>query len=412
MRSRRAESAGAQAGPEGAARGSSFDAGAAGRIAIVGPAYPLRGGNALFVAHLYEALRADHDVYVVSFTRLYPGLLFPGRTQMNVSRDPVKATPSRQIIDSINPITWRRAVRWILSPSRRPDLVIFVWWNPFFGLCYGSIARALKRRGGVGVAFVCENVVSHENRRIDKMLTRYACAAADYIMVLSGVVARRIQALFPTVPVRQAALPIYDCYRQGDREREDLRARLGLTRPTALFFGYVREYKGLRYLLRALPRILESVDIDLLVVGEFYEDRAEYDTLVEDLDVGNHVTIVDEHVPDEEVGCYFAASDVVVLPYVTATQSGITQIAYAMGLPVISTDVGGLPEVVRDGETGYIVKPRDADGLADAVARYFVEEKKQAFSANVALEVKRDRAGELLRQAVRDFLEMERTRGG
>jgi len=389
---------------------SSFDAGPPGRITIVGPAYPLRGGNALFVAHLYEALRADHDVSVVSFTKLYPRLLFPGRTQLNLSRDPVKATPSRQIIDSANPLTWLRAARWILAPARRPDLVVFVWWNPFFGPCYGTIARALKRGRGPGIAFVCENVVSHENRPIDKHLTRYACSAADYIMVLSGVVARRVGALFPTTPVRQAALPIYDCYRRADHDREATRARLGLRRPTALFFGYVREYKGLSYLLRALPRVLESLEIDLLVVGEFYDDRAPYDRLIDELGIGDHVRIVAEHVPDESVGDYFAASDVAVLPYVSATQSGITQIAYAMGLPVISTDVGGLPEVVRDGETGYIVRPRDAEGLADAVVRYFTDGKGPEFAANVNLEVKRDRAGELLRQAVRDFLEMERAR--
>ena len=127
---------------------------ASARIAVVGPAYPLRGGNALFVAHLYENLRLDHDAYVVSFTRLYPSLLFPGKTQLNVSHDPVKSTPSRQMIYSINPLTWVRTVRWILQPRRRPDLVVFVWWNPFFGACYGVMARMLRRHSDVRVMFV------------------------------------------------------------------------------------------------------------------------------------------------------------------------------------------------------------------------------------------------------------------
>ena len=129
---------------------SSFDSRAGARIAIVGPAYPLRGGNALFVAHLYDSLRSDHDTYVTSFKRLYPSLLFPGRTQLNVSRDPVKSTPSRQLIDSINPFSWIRAVNWIAQPKRKPDLVMFVWWNPFFGICYGVMARMLRRRVGAG----------------------------------------------------------------------------------------------------------------------------------------------------------------------------------------------------------------------------------------------------------------------
>lgn len=393
-------------------RRSLYDPAAGARIAIVGPAYPLRGGNALFVAHLYDNLRHDHDAYVVSFRRLYPSFLFPGKTQMNLSRVPVKSTPSRQLIDSVNPFSWSRAIDWMAVPKRRPDLVLFVWWNPFFGVCYGEMAKMLKRRTGAGIVFVCENVVSHENRPADRSLTRFALSKADYFLVLSGVVARRIQSLFPTVPVRQAALPIYDCYRGADTDRRTARAALGLTRPTILFFGYVRAYKGLDYLLRAMPRIRERIDADLLIVGEFYDDRSKYDRIIDELGLGERVRIVAEHVPDEEVGKYFAVADVVVLPYTSATQSGITQIAFAFGLPVISTNVGGLPEVVRDGETGYIVPPRDEDALADAVVRYFEGERGAAFHKNVEVEAKRDRAGGLIRRAVRDFLEMEREHGG
>ncbi len=389
--------------------GTSFERGSGARVAIVGPAYPLRGGNALFVAHLYESLRLDHDTYVVSFKRLYPSLLFPGKTQMNLSRVPVKSTPSRQIIDSIDPASWVRAVRWITRPKRRPDMVIFVWWNPFFGICYGVMARALRRRYGIPVVFVCENVVSHENRWVDRFLTRFALSAAEYFIVLSDVVGRRIESLFPTVPLRKAALPIYTCYRTSETDREPARQALGLTRPTILFFGYVRKYKGLANLLRAMPRVLESVDADLLIVGEFYDDRKGYDAIVTDLGIRDHVRIVAEHVPDEDVGRYFCASDVVVLPYLSATQSGITQVAYAFGLPVISTNVGGLPEVVSDGETGYIVEPGDEEALAGAIVKFFKGGERERLTANVIAESKRDRAGELLRKAVQDFIDMERS---
>jgi len=382
----------------------------AARIAIVGPSYPFRGGNALFVAHLYESLKRDYDTYIASFKRLYPELLFPGRTQMNRSHDPVKMTPSRQVIDSIGPVTWWRAARWMSDPARRPDLALFVWWNPFFGPAYGTIARELKRRTGCGIVFVAENVVSHENRFIDQYLTRYALGKADYFLVLSGVVHNRIHALYPTVPIRQAALPIYDCYMPDGIGRAEARSSLGLERPTVLFFGYVREYKGLDHLIRAMPAVAREVDAELVVVGEFYDPREKYDRLIEEMGVGDRVRIVDEHVPDEDVARYFLAADVVTLPYVSATQSGITQIAFACGVPVISTNVGGLPEVITDGVTGLIVEPGDAEALARSITRYFREGLREPFARNVRTEARRDRAGELLRSAVRDFLEMERTR--
>ncbi len=378
------------------------------RIAIVGPAYPIRGGNALFVAHLLDALRQDHDVYVVSYSRLYPRLLFPGKTQMNLSHDPVKSTPSRQLVDSINPLSWFRTAAWIASPKRRPDLVVFTWWNPFFGPALGTIARLVRRRTGAGVVFVAENVVSHENRFLDRFLTRFALSAADYFLVLSGVVARRIQSLFPGVPVRQAALPIYDCYHPDEIDRESVRGRLGLTKPTILFFGYVRAYKGLSYLIEAMPAVLKSHDIQLLIVGEFYEDRSRYERLIDALGLRDSVTIVAEHVPDEAVGDYFVASDLVVLPYLSATQSGITQIAYAFGLPVVSTDVGGLPEVVKDGETGYVVKSGSAEALANAIVSFFDGADREALARGVASEARGDQAGELMRRSIADFLELHR----
>ena len=391
-----------------------LDEGAGARVAIVGPAYPLRGGNALFVAHLADSLSSDHDVYVVSYSRLYPSLLFPGKTQMNLSRDPVKTTASRQLVDSINPLSWVRAARWMAVPVRRPDLVIFTWWNPFFGPALGVIARLVRRWTGAGVIFVAENVVSHENRFVDRFLTRFALSAADYFLVLSGVVASRIQSLFPGVPMRQAALPIYGCYRseepRGDGKRQaSLKEELHLNRPVVLFFGYVREYKGLRYLLEAMPTVLKRLDVELLIVGEFYDDRERYERMIDTLGIRERVTVIAEHVPDEAVGRYFSAADLVVLPYVSATQSGITQIDYAFGLPVVSTDVGGLPEVVADGETGYIVSAGDSQALALAIARFFTSGEAERMRLNVQNEARGDRAGELMRRAVRDFVEMNST---
>jgi glycosyltransferase involved in cell wall biosynthesis len=354
------------------------------KIVLVGPAYPLRGGNALFVAHLYAALSQGNEVVVISFSRLYPGFLFPGVRQTDVSGVAIKKHPARAIIDCLNPRTWFQAARVAIKED--PDLLVFTWWNPFFGPIVKTIAATFKRRTRKPVVIIAENVVSHEARWIDLFLTMMALRQADRFLVLSSVVDKDIRRLFPISKVFRSSLPVYDCYRVGDSLTQlEAKKRLHLVdKNVILFFGYIRGYKGLMNLIEAFPLIKKGVaNAHLLIVGEYYDNPKPYHEAMQKLGMSEHVTEVAEYVANEDVHLYFEAANVAVLPYNGATQSGILSIAYGFSKPVIVTDVGGLAELVDDGKTGFIVPPNDQKQLADAVIRYFSEHREAEFSANV-----------------------------
>ncbi len=354
------------------------------KIVIIGPAYPLRGGNALFVAHLYDALADKNEVSVISYSRLYPGFLFPGVRQVDISSTPMKQHPATAVIDCLTPLTWLKAAR--LAASLNPDLLVFTWWNPFFGPIVKTIASSYKRRTGKPVIIVAENVVSHEARKVDLFLTMMALKQADRFLVLSEVVERDIRKLFPSSKVFRSSLPVYECYQVGDTLTQDqAKQRLKIAeKDVILFFGYVRAYKGLMNLLEAFPTILqERKTAHLLIVGEYYDDPKPYHEAMERLGIRDHITEVAEYVANEDVHLYFEAANLAVLPYNGATQSGILSIAYGFSKPVVVTDVGGLAELVDDGKTGYVVPPRDVRKLAEAIIRYFREGKEAEFSANI-----------------------------
>jgi len=354
------------------------------KIVIIGPAYPLRGGNALFVAHLYAALAESNEVTVLSFSRLYPGFLFPGVRQVDISGVAMKQHPALQVIDCLNPITWYKAAR--LASSLKPDLLVITWWNPFFGPIVKTIASNYKRRTGRPVVIIAENVVSHEARWIDLYLTTIALRQADRFLVLSGVVETDIRKLFPATKVFRSSLPVYDCYRIGGALTQvQAKEKLGLAnKDVILFFGYVRRYKGLMNLLEAFPAIKQGVPhAHLLLVGEYYDDPKPYRDAIQRLGLAANVTEVAEYVANEDVHLYFEAANVAVLPYNGATQSGILSIAYGFSKPVIVTDVGGLAELVDDVRTGFIVPPHDTGKLGEAVVRYFKENREKEFAANI-----------------------------
>ena len=358
------------------------------RIVLIGPAYPIRGGNALFVAHLYESLAAVNDVKVISYSRLYPDFLFPGVRQTDVSGVAIKKHPAAHIIDCLNPFTWRKAAR--LAASMNPDMLVFTWWNPFFGFIVRTIALAFKRRAKKPVVIVVENVISHEGRWIDVFLTKIALQTADRFLVLSKVVEEGMRKLYPQIKVFRSSLPIYDCYQSNEQlTQQQAQQQLGLAgKNVILFFGYIRQYKGLMNLIEALPLIRNQVsNAHLLIVGEFYDNPQPYLNTIKRLDLGANITIINEYVANEAVHVYFTAANLAVLPYNEATQSGILSIAYGFAKPVVITDVGGLAELVDDGKTGFIVPPHDIPKLADSVIRYFKENREQDFSHNI--EVKR-----------------------
>lgn len=322
-----------------------------------------------------------HEVKLIAMKRQYPSLLFPGKTQIDESDVAIKVDGAELVIDSINPLSWRKAASNI--ESWRPDLLVIQWWHPFFSPAFGSIARLIGRK--VPVLFLCHNVIPHEKQGPVAALSRAALRWGDLFIVHSEEDMRNLRAILPESKVKTARHPTYEVFKYSEISREEARNALEIAQDARmlLFFGLVRSYKGLKYLIKAMPRIRDQVCAELLVAGEFYEGRTSYDALIQELKLAEEVRVEDRYVPNEQVGIYFMASDVVVLPYVTATQSGIVQIAYGFERPVITTNVGGLPEVVRNGETGLLVPPADPIALADAVIRFFKDNLGETLARGV-----------------------------
>jgi len=344
-------------------------------ITVFGPFHPYRGGIAHHTTLLASTLAEHHPVLGLNFTRLYPGLLFPGRTQFDASTAPLEAPGVRieRLVDSIGPHTWPRAARAVRAHGTR--LLVVQWWHPFFAPACRSLA-ASARRAGARVLFLCHNVLPHERSRLDAALVRLGLGAADAFLVQSAGDLDTLAQLFPSRPRAHTPHPAYTFFARGAIDRAGARAALQLAPgPVVLFFGLVRAYKGLDVLLRALALARARADVTLVVAGEFYEDRRSYDDLVRTLGLENAVRIHDRYIPNEEVETYFRAADLVVLPYRSATQSGIAQIALGFEIPVIVTRTGGLPEVVREGETGFVVPPEDPPALAAALADFFLEDR-------------------------------------
>ena len=353
------------------------------RLSVVGPFYPYRGGIAHFGAALVGELRArGHTVDPVTFARQYPDLLFPGTTQFETGAEgqPGEAEP---ILDTVGPRSWRRTAKAITE--HRPDAALFQFWTPFLGPAYGSVARLLRREGIPSLAIV-HNAIPHERRPGDRALARYFLNACAGHVVMSGSVRRDLGTLGIAAPVREVRHPVVAHF--GDMlPRAAARAALGLPAdaPVLLFFGFVRRYKGLHVLLDALPAVLKRLpEAKLVVAGEFYDDDAPY--RAQSAALGDAVRFDADYIPNERVGLYFSAADVVVQPYVTATQSGVAQIAFQFGRPVITTDVGGLAEAVPDGEAGLVVPPENPPALAAAIVRFFEEELAERLEVGVQRE--------------------------
>lgn len=353
------------------------------KFVLVGTAYPHRGGIAHFIALLSRELAAaGHEVKVVSFSRQYPSFLFPGKTQDDEGPETIRVD-SERLVDSINPFSWFSAGRRITQI--KPDLVVFKYWMPFFSPAFGTMVRVL-RRSGIRTCFLLDNVIPHERRMLDIPLLRYALGPVDTFIAQSDVVAEDLRKFRSTAPLTKVPHPVYSIF-DGAPDREDARRRLGVdAREVALFFGFIRGYKGFMNLLNAVALIPRERDFQLLVGGEFYGDEEVYRKAIRELDLTDRLVLHDRYIPNQEVADFFCAANVVVLPYVAATQSGIIQIAFNFDRPVITTDVGGLPEVVRDGVLGNVVPCEDPQALSKAIIDYFEQGKEATYTPNVARE--------------------------
>ncbi len=323
---------------------------------------------------------------IVSLTRQYPSILFPGKTQIDPGK-PLFNVPTVPMIDTINPISWFRAARYIVS--QKPDVIIFRYWMPFFAPCFGSIVRLVKRKIKTQVIFICDNIIPHEKRPGDIALTKYAFHSVDSFVVLSKTVEEDLHRFVPKARYILSPLPLFNVFGELQPKKES-KLKLGISEDhVMLFFGYVRAYKGLDVLLDAMPLILKKMSAVLLIAGEFYEDEEKYRNKIRHLGLEEHIRLYSDYIPNEEISSYFSAADVVVLPYVSATQSAIVPVAYHFNKPVIVTDVGGLSEVVKNGRTGFIVPPQNPQAFADAVVRFYEEKREDEFASNINEEKKK-----------------------
>jgi len=359
------------------------------RLAVVGPTYPFRGGIAQYSTMLVYYLRAaGHTTFFYSFTRQYPTWLFPGRSDLDPSRTALRVD-CEYLLDPMNPLTWWRLVRRVRADQ--PDLLLLQWWVPYWTPSLTVISSLLKRPPATKIAMICHNVLPHDGGGvIDRRLATTVLRRADALIVHSDPDRYRARALLPQARIVKAFLPTYEPVSQEAKAATTAALRdqwrLLDRRRVLLFFGFVRPYKGLEYLIQALAQVRHQLDVHLLVVGEIWGSQAYYERYAAEFGVTDAVTFVNRYVPNEELPAIFSAADVVVLPYISATQSAVVQLAFGFGKPVITTNVGGLPEVVKDGMTGLIVPPQDATALAQAIVRYFQDDLATCLAARVQAE--------------------------
>lgn len=350
------------------------------KIVLIGPVYPYKGGIAHYTSLLCRELQKSHNVEMVSFSLQYPKVLFK-REQKDYTNKSFAIEGTHYWINTINPFTWIKVTRQIKKCNA--DAIIMEWWHPYFAPCYFVLTKLLKKCRKL---FICHNVFPHERFPMDRWLTKVTLKQGDKFVVQSRTDADDLIQIIPRADYIVTPHPTYNAFRMKGISREEARKLidLDLETPMLLFFGFVREYKGLRYLLKALPIAKEAFPmIKLWIVGDFGTDRDEYIKIIEENEIDESIVIIDGYVPDQEVEQYFAATDLVVLPYTSATQSGIAQIAYGFEKPVIATNVGGLPDVIEDGKTGYIVEKENELELAEAINKFFLMGKAKEFAENI-----------------------------
>lgn len=337
------------------------------KIVLIGPVYPYKGGIAHYTAALYRELNKEYNVSLISYKLQYPKFLFK-KEQKDCGNIQEKIDEAQFLLNTANPINIFRTALKI--KKIKPQLLILQWWHPYFSPCNRLLQWFLKK---VKVLYICHNVLPHERFLGDRRLTKLALEGGNGFITQSASDTRELRNLLPEAKYIAAVHPTYGNFNYDKISVKEARERLGISedRQVLLFFGFVREYKGLKYLLSAMPLIASQLsDVELWVVGEFGEDRQMYVKLIEELHISPYVRLVDQYVPDREIQKYFAASDLVVIPYESATQSGIVQIAYGFGKPVVATEVGGLPDVVTHGKTGYLVRTKNERAIGDAVIRF------------------------------------------
>lgn len=354
------------------------------KIVMIGPVYPYKGGISHYTGLMYRALSKKFQVKMVTYKLQYPKFLFK-KEQKDYSNKAFQIENAGYLINTADPFNCVSVAMRIRK--MKPDLVLFQWWHPYFAPCYWIMEKVLGKK--IKKMFVCHNVFPHERFPMDRFLTKMVLKQGDYFITQSSMDAQDLLSVKKNAKYKQTVHPTYNAFKMKDMSKEEARDILNISKEekVLLFFGFVREYKGLKHIINALPKITDQIkDAKLYIVGDFDGDKDQYLQLIKEKNVEDNICIYDGYIPDNEVEKFFAASDLVVLPYESATQSGIVQIAYGFRKPVVVTNVGGLPEVVDNEKTGYVVEAFNDEQLAEAVIRFFKEDRAEEFETNVANE--------------------------
>ena len=372
------------------------------KIVILGPAHPLRGGLASYDERLArEFQHLGWDTHIYTFSLQYPGFLFPGTTQYSSEPAPVNLNIHIRV-NSVNPLNWWSTGRELRK--LRPDIIVVRYWLPFMGPCLGTICRIARKNKWTRIVCIADNVIPHEKRPGDKIFTKYFLKSVDGFITMSEKVLQDLQVFAPGRPARFIPHPLYDNF--GDKIPKPVaRQHLGLNPQDKiiLFFGFIRRYKGLDLLLQSMASPgLRASGIKLLIAGEFYEDARPYLKQIHDLNLQEQVILRTEFIPDSEVKYYLCAADCVVQPYRSATQSGVTPLAYHFERPMIVTDVGGLPSLVPHGKVG-LVAAANPESIAESILSFYktgeehfiayLKEEKKRFSWSRMAEAITEMAG-------------------
>lgn len=373
------------------------------RIVIVGTAHPYRGGLAVYNERLAREFQNEgYDVAIYTFTLQYPGFLFPGKTQYSTSAAPEDLHIVRKV-NSVNPFNWLNVGREI--KKMKPDLVVIKFWLPFMAPCLGTIARIIRRNKYSRMVSILDNIIPHEHRIGDRVFARYFVNSVDGFVAMSQSVLADTETFDKKKSKIFSPHPLYDNFGEHvTREEAMQHLKLDPSMRYILFFGLIRDYKGLDWLLKAFAdKRLSDANIKLIVAGEFYNNAEQYETLERELGLQGRIIWHREFVPDEAVRYFFAAADLIAQPYKSATQSGVTQIAYHFERPMLVTNVGGLAEIVPDGKVGYVTEPK-VEAIADAIADWAISDKAECFAQGLK-EEKRKYSWSKMTQAVREAAE-------
>lgn len=352
---------------------------------IVGPAHPFRGGIANFSEALCQSfLENGIQSEIVTFTMQYPSFLFPGKTQFAEGNGPDNLKISRHI-NSVNPLSWIKTADYIFA--QKPDILIVMFWMPFMAPALGKISRKVSTSINCKVIGMMHNVIPHEKRFGDMKLINYFVHSCDGFVTLAQSTLDDLKQFSANPNSVFIPHPIYNIF--GEKvDKQESRKFLNLKsdEKVILFFGIIRKYKGLDLTLKALAeKSLKNLNIQLIIAGEFYEDKSKYIQLIDELQLKDNVIITENFIPSNEVKHYFCASDLIVQTYHTATQSGVTQIAYNFDRPMLVTNVGGLAEIVPNGKVGYVCE-KNPESIANAIADFYNNNRENEFSKNASIE--------------------------